>query len=99
MPSLFYLAVIRKAKRRYQSRMRRLRTPIAYHDRGTTPLNELSNGQGNPDLSRPYADVFRQHSEFIGDISCRFNAHSPYLRCAVNPSGPCENCSYYDPKK
>jgi hypothetical protein len=50
-------------------------------------------------LPHPYADVFRQHSEFIGDISCRFNAHSPYLRCAVNPSGPCENCSYYDPKK
>ena len=31
----------------------------------------------------------------IGDISCRLNAHSPYLRCAVNPLGPCEECSQY----
>ncbi len=33
---------------------------------------------------------------FIGELSCRYNAHSPYLRCAVNPDGPCENCSYYE---
>ncbi len=31
----------------------------------------------------------------IGDISCEFNAHSPMLRCAVNPSGPCQSCSHY----
>ncbi|MDJ0704099.1 MAG: DUF6464 family protein [Leptolyngbyaceae cyanobacterium MO_188.B28] len=31
----------------------------------------------------------------IGDISCRLNAHSPYLRCAVNPFGPCEDCQQY----
>ncbi|NJN02795.1 MAG: hypothetical protein HC816_10190 [Leptolyngbyaceae cyanobacterium RM1_1_2] len=24
----------------------------------------------------------------VGDISCQFNARSPYLRCAVNPIGP-----------
>jgi len=26
----------------------------------------------------------------IGDISCQFNARSGYLRCAVNPQGPCQ---------
>ena len=31
----------------------------------------------------------------IGDISCRLNARSPYLRCAVNPLGPCEACQQY----
>jgi Family of unknown function (DUF6464) len=31
----------------------------------------------------------------IGDITCRFNAHSSYIRCAVNPLGPCEDCSHY----
>ena len=31
----------------------------------------------------------------MGDITCRFNARSTYLRCAVNPSGPCEECSHY----
>jgi len=34
----------------------------------------------------------------IGDASCRWNAHSPLLRCAVNPNGPCENCREYRPR-
>jgi len=32
----------------------------------------------------------------IGDPSCRFNARSPLLRCAVLPAGPCERCCHYD---
>ncbi|UBF27728.1 DUF6464 family protein [Kovacikia minuta CCNUW1] len=32
----------------------------------------------------------------FGDLTCRFNARSPYLRCAVNPSGPCKECPYYE---
>jgi hypothetical protein len=32
---------------------------------------------------------------FIGDTSCQFNAHSPLLRCAVNPDGPCQACPHY----
>ena len=31
----------------------------------------------------------------IGDPSCRFNARSPLLRCAVLPEGPCERCAHY----
>jgi hypothetical protein len=31
----------------------------------------------------------------IGDASCKYNAHSPYVRCAVNPSGLCEGCRDY----
>ncbi|NEP19646.1 MAG: hypothetical protein F6J97_22610 [Leptolyngbya sp. SIO4C1] len=31
----------------------------------------------------------------IGDITCQLNARSPYLRCAVNPTGPCESCRHY----
>ena len=31
----------------------------------------------------------------IGDPSCRFNARSPLLRCAVMPEGPCERCAHY----
>jgi hypothetical protein len=34
----------------------------------------------------------------IGDASCRFNAQSELMRCAVNPSGPCENCRFYEEK-
>ncbi len=31
----------------------------------------------------------------IGDLTCQFNAQSAYLRCAVNPMGPCEGCPHY----
>ena len=34
----------------------------------------------------------------IGDITCDHNARSPYLRCAVNPMGPCDGCNGYAPK-
>uniref|UniRef100_B8HTH8 Uncharacterized protein n=1 Tax=Cyanothece sp. (strain PCC 7425 / ATCC 29141) TaxID=395961 RepID=B8HTH8_CYAP4 len=32
----------------------------------------------------------------IGDVSCRFNAYSELIRCAVNPSGPCDACRFYE---
>jgi hypothetical protein len=31
----------------------------------------------------------------IGNPSCHFNAHSPFLRCAVLPEGPCDRCSHF----
>lgn len=34
----------------------------------------------------------------IGDVTCQFNPHSELLRCAVNPSGPCDRCLYYQPQ-
>ncbi|MEB3831687.1 DUF6464 family protein [Phormidium sp. CCY1219] len=33
----------------------------------------------------------------LGDASCRFNAHSELIRCAVNPEGPCAECRFYEP--
>lgn len=33
----------------------------------------------------------------IGDISCEYNARSSYIRCAVNPDGPCQDCRFYQP--
>lgn len=44
------------------------------------PLNRSSIPRSNP---------------FIGDITCIHNARSPYLRCAINPQGPCQNCTDY----
>jgi hypothetical protein len=32
----------------------------------------------------------------LGDASCRFNARSEIMRCAVNPEGPCQSCRYYE---
>lgn len=31
----------------------------------------------------------------IGDATCRYNARSEVLRCAVYPSGPCDRCPYW----
>ena len=28
----------------------------------------------------------------IGDATCKYNARSTLIRCAVNPLGPCEGC-------
>lgn len=35
----------------------------------------------------------------IGDLSCRFNARSEILRCAVNPEGPCQSCPSYEARE
>lgn len=35
----------------------------------------------------------------IGDATCSFNAHSEIVRCAVNPSGPCDSCRFYEKTK
>lgn len=32
----------------------------------------------------------------IGDIRCRYNAHSEFIRCAVNPDGPCYGCMAWE---
>ena len=33
---------------------------------------------------------------FIGDLGCKNNARSPFLRCAINPSGECQGCKDYE---
>jgi Family of unknown function (DUF6464) len=33
----------------------------------------------------------------IGDIDCAYNARSELLRCAINPSGPCDRCIHFQP--
>ena len=35
----------------------------------------------------------------IGDITCQYNARSSYIRCAVNPDGPCKDCRFYEPRE
>ncbi|MEM7556497.1 MAG: DUF6464 family protein [Cyanobacteria bacterium P01_A01_bin.84] len=34
----------------------------------------------------------------IGDASCKYNAYSEIIRCAVNPNGPCKFCQEYEKK-
>jgi len=32
----------------------------------------------------------------LGNINCRFNARSELLYCAVNPTGPCDRCYFFE---
>ena len=32
----------------------------------------------------------------IGDVSCKYNAKSPYVRCAINPTGLCQDCRHFE---
>ncbi|EFA74219.1 conserved hypothetical protein [Raphidiopsis brookii D9] len=30
----------------------------------------------------------------VGDASCKYNAHSEIIRCAIKPDGPCNSCGF-----
>lgn len=49
--------------------------------------------------TRPSEKSFVGGRWVIGDASCRYNACSEMIRCAVNPDGPCETCRYYEKRK
>ncbi|MCY7367360.1 MAG: DUF6464 family protein [Chamaesiphon sp.] len=35
----------------------------------------------------------------IGDLSCTYNARSPYIRCEINPDGLCQDCRHYQKRE
>jgi hypothetical protein len=81
-PSIFSLWMMRQADARSQERLR-----IAMNSVNSRPLSIVR-------LPPEYHYV-EGIGYMIGDLTCRFNARSSYIRCAVNPSGPCESCSHY----
>ncbi|MCA1995218.1 MAG: DUF6464 family protein [Coleofasciculus sp. S288] len=84
-PPVLSLWVMQRAKERAQTRLREaMQAPV---------VRVLQRNQLPPD--QYYVEGV---GYLIGDITCRFNARSAYLRCAVNPSGPCEGCLYHEPK-
>ena len=88
LPSLAYLLIFRRAKERWQMRLRRAQILTTYQPQTRTRYNL------NYDES--YAITNQTTKYFIGDTTCINNARSPHIRCAINPSGPCEECSHYD---
>jgi Family of unknown function (DUF6464) len=60
----------------------------AYLAHSSLPSNALASPSGRLSWLVPM--------NYLGDTSCQFNAHSPFIRCAVNPSGPCQGCSFYE---
>jgi hypothetical protein len=53
-----------------------------------TKMTVITSPHLRPDLWRriPVKSVV------IGNTRCIYNARSPFLRCSVNPKGPCESC-------
>ncbi|MBH8564705.1 hypothetical protein I8748_21380 [Nostoc sp. CENA67] len=88
LPSLFSLWMIRKTHLRTRSRMRQ----AAMNFSGVRIRQNIRPVEGD----RYYLDGV---GYLIGDVSCKFNAKSGYIRCAVNPSGPCQGCRHYEPKE
>jgi hypothetical protein len=84
IPFLFSLLVMHKAEIQARERLR-----AAMH---TATTQRFRHYRYSFSPEHQYADGI---GYFIGDITCQFNARSAHLRCAVNPSGPCETCLHY----
>ncbi len=82
MPTLLSLWILRKAEEKAREGLR-----AAMEARAVTSVRRMQMP-----LDQHYVEGV---GYLIGDISCRFNAHSAYIRCAVNPTGPCQECRYY----
>jgi Family of unknown function (DUF6464) len=88
LPSLFSLWMIRKSHLHREMQMRQAAMSF--------PRTQLGQNSRLGSSHRYYVEGV---GYLIGDISCRYNAKSGYVRCAVNPSGPCEGCRYYEPRE
>lgn len=88
LPSLFSLWLIRKTHLRTRAQLRQAATNFS----GIRDRQNIRPMDGD----RYYLEGV---GYLIGDISCKFNARSGYMRCAVNPCGPCQGCRYYEPKE
>jgi hypothetical protein len=87
LPSLFSLWMIRRTQRsRLRMRQAAMNFPVV---------------QGRQNLRPVEGDRYYLEGVgyLIGDISCKFNARSGYIRCAINPDGPCNGCRHYEPRE
>jgi len=57
------------------------------------PLSVSSRLKALPPADTTHIEGF---GYVIGMVSCKYNARSPHLRCAINPSGPCQDCRHYE---
>jgi len=95
LPSLVYLLIFRRAKERWQTRLRSAQSFTNYYYQGQYSRNTRDRDRHD---SYPLGSDRRRSTTkyFIGDTSCINNAQSPYIRCAINPEGPCDECSHYE---
>lgn len=91
LPSLFSLWLMRKNRIRTRTLLRR--AAVTHFPR--QPRNQ--NGDRRIDNRDRY--YLEGVGYLVGDISCEYNARSGYIRCAVNPSGPCDGCRFYQERE
>ena len=87
--------IFQKAKKRWQTRLRRAQVITAYNQNYQDRIHHDAYGYNR----NAYALRERHRPTtkyFIGDTTCINNAHSPYIRCAINPEGPCDQCIHYE---
>lgn len=82
MPSVVSIFILRRADAQAHARLHLVMEAVAA--RGLTRLSLPSDQHYVEDVGY-----------IVGDQTCMFNARSPYIRCAVNPSGPCDSCRHY----
>jgi Family of unknown function (DUF6464) len=76
----------------WSSYCQRLRT----HSRRMTVVESNSNRRFYKRISRDPEERYVEGVGYvIGDLTCGYNARSPYIRCAVNPDGLCQDCRHY----
>jgi hypothetical protein len=71
----------------------------ANYQQTNRPTNQQFSISQAPRLKAlPPADLtcIEGYGYVIGKVSCKYNARSPYIRCAVNPSGSCADCRHYE---
>lgn len=67
----------------------------------TERLQQFANlgvdaGEANQLIRTQFQYLFGEFSR--GNTNCVYNAHSPYLQCAVNPQGICQKCPHFEEK-
>lgn len=84
-PAVLSLLLMRKAEAQAQER---LRSAI-----NASTVRSFQRFQYSLSSDHQYVEGI---GYLVGDVTCRFNARSTHLRCAVNPHGPCQGCPYYE---
>lgn len=84
LPSLLSIWLMRRAQTQAQESLQAALTAAAM--------------VGLPRSGNTLAEDPEWRPQWVGDVSCRYNARSPLLRCAVNPCGPCQGCRHYQPR-
>ena len=82
-PFLVSLLILNKFEARTTERFNLVRLAVNY--RGIRGIS-----------SQPEEQYIEGVGYIIGDLTCKFNARSSEVRCAVNPLGPCKGCLDYE---